>query len=97
VNIINLSKKNNDIKPKHKILLYTFPDFPKINEIRNNTIKTKNRILAIDAAPAAIPPKPNTAAIIAIIKNVTVQRNISLGFIKKNNISTCTLKKPCHD
>ena len=71
-----------------KLLIYTFPDFPKISEIRNNTIK---------AAPAAIPPNPNTAAIIAIIKNVTVQRNISLGFSFINNISTCTLKKPCHN
>lgn len=58
-------------------LLYTFADFPKINEIRNRTIKIKNRIFAIEAAPAAIPPNPNTAAIIAIIRNVTVQRNIS--------------------
>lgn len=40
----------------------------------------KNKTLAIEAAPAAIPPKPNTAAMIAIIKNVTVQRNIILKF-----------------
>ena len=80
-----------------KLVIYTFPDFTKISEIRNNTIKTKNRIFAIEAAPAAIPPNPNTAAIIAIIKNVTVQRNISLGFSFINNISTCTLKKPCHN
>lgn len=32
------------------------------------------------AAPAAIPPKPNIAAIIAIIKKVTVQRSITLSF-----------------
>lgn len=36
----------------------------------------KNRILAILAAPAAIPPKPNTAAIIAKTIKVIVQRNI---------------------
>lgn len=36
----------------------------------------KNRILAIEAAPAAIPPKPNIAATIATIRNTTVQRNI---------------------
>jgi hypothetical protein len=53
---------------------------PMINEIINNTRKIKNRILAIDAAPAAIPPNPNTAAIIATIKNMTVQRNITLSF-----------------
>ena len=40
----------------------------------------KNKIFAMEAAPAAIPPKPKTAAIIAIIKNMTVQRNISLEF-----------------
>ena len=33
---------------------------------------TKNNILAISVAPAAIPPKPNTAAIMAITKNTTV-------------------------
>ncbi len=32
------------------------------------------------AAPAAIPPKPNTAAIIANIINVIVQRNIVFVF-----------------
>jgi hypothetical protein len=41
-----------------------------------STRKIKNRTLAIEAAPAAIPPKPNTAATMAIIKNITVQRNI---------------------
>jgi len=37
------------------------------------------------AAPAAIPPKPNIAAIIATTKNITVQRNIGLRF-KMNNL-----------
>lgn len=36
----------------------------------------KNRILAMDAAPAAKPPNPKTAAIIATIRKVIVQRNI---------------------
>ena len=40
----------------------------------------KNKILAIEAAPAAIPPKPNTAAIMATIKKMTVQRNIVVDF-----------------
>lgn len=40
----------------------------------------KNKILAIEAAPAAIPPKPNTAAIIATTKNMIVQRNITKSF-----------------
>ena len=38
------------------------------------------RILAIDAAPAAIPPKPKMAAMMAIIRNVTVQRSIIINF-----------------
>ena len=38
--------------------------------IRNNTRKIKNKTLAILAAPAAIPVKPNKAAIIAMIKKV---------------------------
>jgi len=36
----------------------------------------KNKTLAIPAAPAAIPPNPKIAAIIATTKNITVQRNI---------------------
>ncbi|HMK25622.1 MAG TPA: hypothetical protein VK483_06295 [Chitinophagaceae bacterium] len=55
-------------------------DLPEMSEIRKSTIKTKNKILAIELAPAAIPPKPNTAATMAIIKKITVQRNITLGF-----------------
>jgi hypothetical protein len=55
-------------------------DLPEISEIRNNTMKTKNKIFAIDEAPAAIPPKPNTAAMIATTRNITVQRNIVLSF-----------------
>ena len=35
------------------------------NEITNNARKMKNRILAMPAAPEAIPPKPNSAAMIA--------------------------------
>jgi len=42
-------------------------------EITKATRNTKNRIFAIEAAPVAIPVKPKTAAIIAMIKNVTVQ------------------------
>ncbi len=44
-----------------------------------------NNILAIPAAPAAIPPKPKTAAMMAIIKKVTVQRNIIVDFKFNNN------------
>lgn len=37
-------------------------------------------IFAIDAAPAAIPVNPKTAAISAITKNVKVQRSIKFSF-----------------
>lgn len=40
--------------------------------------------LAIDAALAAMPPKPKIAAIRAIIKNINAQRNIS-KFLKSVN------------
>lgn len=42
-------------------------------------IKAQNRNFAIPTAPAAIPPKPKIAAIMAIIKKITVQRNITVG------------------
>lgn len=59
---------------------------PMISDIRNNTIKMKNKTLAIEAAPAAIPPNPNTAAMIATIRNITVQRSITKNFkVKKNH------------
>jgi hypothetical protein len=44
------------------------------------TRKKKKSILAIPAAPAAIPPKPRIAAIIAMIKNVIVHLSIKLLF-----------------
>ena len=56
-------------------------DLPAMIDSKNNTIKMKKRIFAIDAAPAAIPPKPNIAAMMATIKKMTVQRNIVEGFM----------------
>ena len=55
-------------------------DLPLIKESRNSTKKIKNKILAIPAAPAAMPPNPNIAAIIAITRNVIVQPNIVVIF-----------------
>jgi hypothetical protein len=63
------------ISQSYRSVLLT-EDLPKISDKRNSTIKIKNRIFATDAAPAAIPPNPNTAAMIATIRNMTVQRNI---------------------
>jgi hypothetical protein len=49
---------------------------PKISEITKNTIKMIKIIFAISADAPAIPPNPKTAAIIAIIRNVILQRNM---------------------
>ena len=50
---------------------------------KNSTKKTTNRICAIQVAVPAMPPNPKTAAINAMIKNVTAQLNmivsLSLG------------------
>ena len=66
----------------NSLLLFHFfrMDAPPIIASKNNTIKTKNIILAIAAAPTAIPVKPNTAATIATIKNISAQRNMCLRF-----------------
>ena len=44
----------------------------------------KNKILAIPADPAAIPPKPNIPAIIAITRNINVHLSIVVSFRLKN-------------
>jgi hypothetical protein len=62
-----------------------------MSDNRNNTIKIKNRILAMPAAPAAIPPNPNIAAIIATIKKMTVQRNITKDLIVYNGSKSLAL------
>jgi hypothetical protein len=53
---------------------------PEIKERRNNTIKIKNKILAMPAAPAAMPKKPKAPAMIAMMRKMSVQRNIWLLF-----------------
>ena len=53
---------------------------PAISESRKSTTKTKNKIFAMDAAPAAIPPKPKTAAMIATMKNASAQLNMIVSF-----------------
>lgn len=47
----------------------------------NMARKMKNKTFAIEAAPSAIPPKPNIAAMIAITKKIIDQRNIVFKFI----------------
>ena len=63
---------------RHRSDLVT--DLPNIKDNKKSTIKMKNKIFAIEAAPDAIPPKPNIAAMMATTKNITVQRNISFKF-----------------
>ena len=75
--------KSEILRPQ-KGIVYSIERLPKMSDRRNNTIKIKNNILAIPAALAAIPPKPNIAATTATIKNITVQRNIVLCFMVKN-------------
>ena len=65
------------------LLNYTDTLLPKINEITAKSKNTKNKILAISMAEPAILVKPNTAAIIAMIKNVTAQFNIEHSFLDK--------------
>ena len=48
----------------------------------------------MEAAPAATPPNPKIAAIIATIRNITDQRSIKKDFKVRNvSISTHNLKK----
>ena len=61
-------------------MIYTIFLFPVKSDITTKAKNIKNNTLAILAAPAAIPPNPNTAAIIAKMTKVTVQRNILFVF-----------------
>ena len=72
-------KNDYPLLPRH-ISPDLVADLPNIKDNKKSTIKMKNKIFAIEAAPDAIPPKPNTAAIMATTKNITVQRNISFNF-----------------
>src|SRR5262249_26024470 len=51
---------------------------PAINEMTNSTSATKKTIFAIPTAAPAIPPKPRTAAISAIIRIVTTRLSIEM-------------------
>jgi hypothetical protein len=54
---------------------------PKINETIAKTKNTKNKILAISMADPAMLVNPNTAATMAMTKNVTAQFNIEHSFL----------------
>ena len=66
---------------------------PMIKDNTNSTKKIKNKILAMDAAPAATPPNPNIAATMATIKNITVQRNITHNLIMNKLLSPIPIKE----
>ena len=53
---------------------------PRIAVKTTKKIKMKNMILAMEAAPAAIPVKPKSAAIIAITRNTAVHFSMILCF-----------------
>ena len=46
--------------------------------------KIKNRVLAIAAAPAAMPVKPNIPAIIAITRKMNDHRNITFVLVSND-------------
>lgn len=60
---------------------------PPKSEAMKRMRKTKNRILAIPAEAAAIPAKPNTAATIATIRKISVQRNMTKLHVPKSDFS----------
>lgn len=64
----------------------------------NRTRNTKNRIFAIPAAPAAIPPNPKTAATKAKIKNEIAQLNMTLSllFEIQNGVRRTFRRFPLH-
>jgi hypothetical protein len=79
-------------KPSHDAMAFYIPSdsysyqrpellrlLPPMKDSRNRTIKMKNKILAMEAAPAAMPKKPKTPAIIAITRKIIVQRSIYLN------------------
>ncbi|GAB4164265.1 MAG: hypothetical protein Tsb0033_25500 [Winogradskyella sp.] len=57
-------------------MFYSFFADPLNREIINSTKNMKKHIFAMVAAPPAIPPNPKTPAIIAMIINAIVHRNI---------------------
>ena len=49
-----------------------------ISDAKKATMKKKKQTRAISAAPEAMPPKPNTAAMIATMKNASEQLNMTV-------------------
>jgi hypothetical protein len=53
---------------------------PNASATMNTIRKIKNNILAMSVAAAAMPPKPNTAAMTAITKNTAAQYNTTASY-----------------
>ncbi|MEY4579136.1 MAG: hypothetical protein RL701_3839, partial [Pseudomonadota bacterium] len=63
-------------RPTTLVFPHTGVRRPKMSETTASTRNTKNRIFAMPAALAAMPPKPKNAAAKAITKNTAAQYNI---------------------
>jgi hypothetical protein len=66
------------------------PVNPQTRLTRKNTRKMKNSILAIPAALAANPPKPNKAATSEITRNMSVHRSIITSIFRQPEIASPT-------
>jgi hypothetical protein len=69
------------------LLLHALRIRPPRSEATKRIKKIKNKILAIPAEAAAIPPKPKTAAINATTRKISVQRNMG-DLLAPNSIPT---------
>ncbi len=82
------------------MISYALNLFPNMSDKIKSTIKMKNKIFAMLAAPAAIPPNPKTPAIRAKTIKIIVQRNIVCNYlvIKKSLlIKSDLIIKSFHD
>ena len=69
--------------PDNTVKSYSTVLLPNKRERTNKTRKMKNKTLAMPAAPAAMPPNPKMAAIMATIRKMTVQRNILIDLLNE--------------
>jgi hypothetical protein len=68
-------RRKDKTKPPRGLRCYTLL-LPEIKDKRKSTMKMKKRTLAMLAAPAAMPKNPKIPAMIAMMRKITVQRNI---------------------
>lgn len=60
---------------------------PRMRKITQIAKKIKKRIFAISAAPAAMPPKPNRAAMIEITKKMAAHRSMNVLYARSDKSS----------